>query len=552
MSEKIDYTKFLPTEPPEGMIPFLKRQGKLSDECLVYRVAYVLNPLTGKKEKMVEVRCTACGEKYYQEYKKIESGCGRSYAPASFCFIHSETKEEVLPGNVSFCPCCCESVKVYHVGQINRTALLSCCYALSPYKFNDKFALLGWYIMKIVNKEGETRIISHPYEGYVYDGKKCTRVTGREQTFYSQWGFSEKWRQLSRNTDTWGSNSLQDIYEHENIMEYLQGTALENSKLDVYINTTKDLFPVSYLKLYLRHKNVENLIMQGAGHLVSEKIRERGNCYQTVWSSDIQGINWKERQPSKMIGLTKPEFKYVVKNRLIWSDIEFYLKYKENGVRLDDIKKCYGYGMYHFSDLVRYEKDVMKAIRYLDRQKRKYKTHASQIDLTELIDYWKMQKKNGVDISDSDIRYPQKLVSAHNAAVERLEFKQDTKLNKLFRKRFIELSKYMFEFGNLQIVPAKTERELFNEGKILHHCVSQYAKDHAKGETAIFFIRNKDVPNDPYFTLELNEKELTVRQNRGVRNCGRTADVKEFEEEWLKYIKSVKEKENEHGKSIAV
>ena len=52
----------------------------------------------------------------------------------------------------------------------------------------------------------------------------------------------------------------------------------------------------------------------------------------------------------------------------------------------------------------------------------------------------------------------------------------------------------------------------------------------------IFFIRQKEAPEKPFYTLELDEKNLTVRQNRGLRNCDRTPEVITFEAEFLKHL----------------
>lgn len=72
----------------------------------------------------------------------------------------------------------------------------------------------------------------------------------------------------------------------------------------------------------------------------------------------------------------------------------------------------------------------------------------------------------------------------------------------------------------------------------LHHCVGTYAKDHANGKTAIFFIRRAKAPRKSFYTLELNEGKLVVRQNRGRRNCARTKEVEELEAVWLAWLKA--------------
>lgn len=67
--------------------------------------------------------------------------------------------------------------------------------------------------------------------------------------------------------------------------------------------------------------------------------------------------------------------------------------------------------------------------------------------------------------------------------------------------------------------------ELKKEGEALHHCVGTYMERVRKGETMIFFIRRKEEPEKPYYTLEWHGK---VVQCRGSHNCDMTPEVKAF------------------------
>lgn len=71
----------------------------------------------------------------------------------------------------------------------------------------------------------------------------------------------------------------------------------------------------------------------------------------------------------------------------------------------------------------------------------------------------------------------------------------------------------------------------------------------ANTATAIFFIRRTVEPKTPYYTLELDENKLTVRQNRGLRNCGKTEAVQAFEDLWIGWVRSGARRD-EHGKPV--
>ena len=166
-----------------------------------------------------------------------------------------------------------------------------------------------------------------------------------------------------------------------------------------------------------------------------------------------------------------------------------------------------------------------------------------------------------VDIFPSDIKWAHDgVLKRYNAERERIrkieEKERAERLKKekeerkaKFKSRYELLCKFAYESEGLIIIPCETEDELKKEGSALSHCVYTYKESHAEGRTAIFFIRHKEEPDKPYFTLELDEKKLAVKQNRGKCNCDRTEEVIIFEKHWLEFIKNVMKKEKQNGKS---
>ncbi|EIV0116051.1 PcfJ domain-containing protein, partial [Enterococcus faecalis] len=53
----------------------------------------------------------------------------------------------------------------------------------------------------------------------------------------------------------------------------------------------------------------------------------------------------------------------------------------------------------------------------------------------------------------------------------------------------------------------------------LHHCVGsqRYLEQHKQGATTIVFIRKKEEPNLPYFTLEYRNQQVTQIQGKSNR-----------------------------------
>ena len=151
-----------------------------------------------------------------------------------------------------------------------------------------------------------------------------------------------------------------------------------------------------------------------------------------------------------------------------------------------------------------------------------------------------MSRRLGDSLVTEDEIYPQRIKNAHDGVTERVNSQKTELRKKEFKKRYKELEKYTFENDTLIIFPPKSEAELRREGKSLHHCVGTYAEKHARGDTAILFIRHKDNVEKSFFTLELDEKHIAVRQNRGNHNCDRTDEVVIFEAEFIKHLQKLR------------
>ena len=113
------------------------------------------------------------------------------------------------------------------------------------------------------------------------------------------------------------------------------------------------------------------------------------------------------------------------------------------------------------------------------------------------------------------------------------------------------MSRYAWEHDGILIRPAASEQELRKEGSALHHCVATYAKRHAAGELTIFFIRRVEEPDKPWFTLNFNEKFLSVTENRGLHNCVRTPEIEAFEAAWLAWVRADCKKDNRKESTAA-
>lgn len=540
--EEINYEAYMPKVPPKAVFDYIDENELLKNyNVLVYRKEWYLNPLSESKERMVLVKCSCCGKGFYTD--AVEVGCGR-YARAPYgVMIKTET---LMSGDYTLCPACGAECRLIHVGEFSRVyndILLKRIYPMHIAKIEGRAALVSWKVDLKVNKDARKEVSASPYEAYIFEDKRAVKLKGWYK-FFSTITYMDHWEQKKSYFDEYG---LADIFIPFKAKE-LEGTALENSKLDIYMKGKGKKYPVSYAYMYLKHNNVENIVMQGGGYLISQMIDDKSYTYGGFRGASVNAykndIQYKKKRPCEMLGLTKEEFKWVVKRKISAGALGLYKALKENGCNIakEEIVAVEREGQYKVLELMKFNKNISKCLAYITKQRSRCQEEKSKIDFTMLKDYYLMLT-NEKTVLDKDNLYPQNLQKAHDDAIKRIELSKGSKNKKEFKCRYKILKPLEFvdEETGLKIVPCKDEAELRIEGKILHHCVATYSEEHAKGKSNIFFIRKLEDKETPFFTLELKVKDgkYTVNQNRGKYNCDRTEIVIEFEKKWLEHIKKL-------------
>lgn len=533
--EDLDIT-MLPEEPPEELFEAMIHTPEFCTGGLVSQNVKVPDPLTGIKEEKVKVICSQCHEVFYAD--EVIQSCIYSYARG---WQFGELTAQY--GDTVTCPCCGEQTKVmkseHFYGKDSEMVYKK---HFSAHAIEGRLALVEWRFSKKITRKAEISYEARIATAYVLERRKMN-------LFQGYWGGG-----LGKRANCYdNSGNIEEIYGLS--AQLLEGTTAGNSKLDVFMKSKGPKYPVSYLRLWQKHPNIENIVMQGCGALLcnlmdmaterSNKSRYYGMNFSAVHRPipKIEEIDWEQVRPSKMLALSPEEFRMCV--RMKW-DARFLMAYraiKEQGVKLteEDVKLCRKLKIDELEKILKNELPVMKTVRYLLRQQKKYPKDKSR-DVTSLRDYWQMAVKAKFDLSVESVRWPQRLQSAHEQAMLQQKFEEEKELISKFHTRFRQLMKLAWEKDGILIRPAENQSELKLEGTYLHHCVASYAKRHADGHTAIFFIRRASEPDVPWFTLELDENTLTVRQNRGKHNCARTEEITAFEKMWLAEIKARKNK----------
>lgn len=189
----------------------------------------------------------------------------------------------------------------------------------------------------------------------------------------------------------------------------------------------------------------------------------------------------------------------------------------------------------HLKGILKYVKDHMaKYLEYIRNP-----PYDTVYDINEGMykDYLDMAYKLGYPLNENRYLFPEDIQEAHDKALNELKVMKGKILQKGFDKQYEKLAKLAFENQQLLIRPAKDNDELVNESEQLHHCVRTYAEKHAKGITAIFFIRQTKNPDKPYVTLELVNKRVV--QVRADHNTVPAPEVWQFVDQWKEVYKLI-------------
>lgn len=511
---------------PEGMMEWARAQCAWP-EYLIYKAGWLRDWVTGIRERCADAVCTACGSSMKLDYRY--NGKGNS---PRFALYDGLEYRDYGPYDEVYCPDCGMKLLAMHTSSM-RQDLCRVIWPFSMERQGDSVIVYLWKIMRETGTDGRHRWRTMPWEAYVFEGKRAIRWKHWSTYYFGVTRYSDTWIETKKVQDTAGDAEL--FWQKDRIAEITEGTALENSKLELYMNCqTAKPFPITWLRLYQKHPKAETLMTWSAAEAVAQIIekekRERASDYR-AWNNStnvLDWLDWKQKRPSAMLRIGKEEVPYFSPQKeqagarlkavsLLRKDGYTIQCGEESTEKLDNQRAVLVWGL-----------TPARVQAYLTQERSGYIT---------LRDYWSMAEKLGNPLREKRELLPKNLKEAHDRCALRMKEQKLEHLKEKFEKRYREMSRYCWEKDGILIRPVATPAELIKEGERLHHCVAEYAEKHAAGETTIFLVRRAEAPEEPWYTLEFDKKKKTVRQNRGAHNCPRTKEVTAFEEAWLKWVR---------------
>lgn len=214
-------------------------------------------------------------------------------------------------------------------------------------------------------------------------------------------------------------------------------------------------------------------------------------------------------------------------------DSQLLLWCQENAITdADELERC----LKHTS--------AYKLIRYLQKQSQDeyfltrahYQSTAERFAFGLYKDYIRFCEDLDYDLTDDFILFPRHLKDAHDRVSEMFSNRKAEIYNQKIAAAYESCVKqYQLTKYGLTVVPPKTAAEIVEEGHALHHCVGGYVSRVANKECVILFLRKKEEPDKPFYTIEVivrrimeekvDKKEPTEAKYEPVRRAVKSEQI---------------------------
>lgn len=282
-----------------------------------------------------------------------------------------------------------------------------------------------------------------------------------------------------------------------------------------------------------------NLFTNGFYNLTRETINH--------YYREVPGIERKYGALKKALGLNKDEIKALAAEDVDYFDLKTFQIYKKKSkkVVIEDyfdylsIARTINAHCLFFDGLIE-RSTLYKFNQYVRNQiAAKQIAHVSEF-ANDYTDYLRMADDLKYDLKNKNVLFPKNFQKAHDDLSKIISDREKAKLEAERKKRSIKIKRrykqyqQLFAYENKEFilsVPSCRE-DIVNEGTKLHHCVASYADRVAEGQTIILFVRKKEEPDKPFYTLNIDPKDYHQIQCRGLQNCDTTKEVDRFLAEW--------------------
>lgn len=476
--------------------------------------------------KRLEARCTRCGTAFKLTKERYLTGEAAD---------EGDGNERVKHNKEVTCPVCRKPTRCRSRGMGQKSLLF----------FRWSVLLQNWGDAVLVRYFRHSKDLRGGYDNVNYQTNELYRsVHSRSGSSYYRWGQfkreeSPRWCNSCFGfvyggicTVNRGSCPEQVVVYSGNLTEVLQGTCMRYSALECFLcgKGEKDALHYEdpwivdrYLTTYRKEPTLEQLCRVGFTAMARELIRRYTPFGFQEGGSIVQKL-----------GISKEQYRMLREiEGASLHDVELLRKYpwiKESDFfELRNLQAAEGWCA---------ENDYVGLLKLTAlRKAREYFEAQGVAHHSDYFEYLGWMHEMGYDLRKKANLFPKHFRAAHDRRYREYAIMKEKAFLEA-KERFDGIMSHApgqfnallaeLHYGNLFARFPATIDELKQEGDSLNHCVGTYAERVAKGKTFIFLIRKEDVPGEPFYTLEWNER---VVQCRGCNNASMTEEVSGFVKE---------------------
>jgi len=461
-------------------------------------------------------------------------------------FAINEIEGKIKHNHNGLCPRCKHQVTFKSDG-MPRSCIKDLGSGYLLQKVENKLLVRWYWVRQSFEKDYRNPEMSYAEVVRAFFDTKKNGVLTKEyyEMVFNYEGIACHWKKKRIYTDCYGHGYVSlDNYPSDSCAMYitknaLKGTAFEYSQLKEYFTKTKTMptfYRINeYLENYTKHPYMESLIKIGFLKLAKEIL-----TYPAGWEREITKPYTTEKELHKILGISRNDYKILLELKNPSLDQLKAIKADKHGKQytLSHYLDILNMVKSRYSDFFRVAKyhSINKLISYLKKTAGEDDIH----DITnDYLDYMGWCEKLNFEMDSTIVLYPKDFTKAHDDTCILIKEQESKgaldKISKLLPKMH-----EMYDFvpkGPFFVTAPKFSKDILREGQLLHHCVGTYLSRVADETCIILFIRKKDCPSKPFYTMEIRDNKII--QCRGKCNCSMTDEIKDFVEKFKKEKKLV-------------
>ena len=543
------------------VMQFCKNHAKTGFEAIYHLQTYLFTAKCRQRKEAKELKIKNRMKPIRPYPKDIEKWAIKEVFPAhafytykkhkkqQLCYCTNCKTENLISGvrhaHSGVCPNCGRMITFHAMGRHPRV------YDQITTQYIDKVG--NEYLLRIIKGSvSYTNNYTKP-EYRFWENARCF-ISAKNQRLYTEpyyhsYSFnSYPWRAGARpHMNKWQYHFESDVCGNlytKNLDKLFQSSPWQYCPIkDFYEFDREPLEVLPFMRTYLQSPMLEYLVKLRLYRLAADFVYQRSegfssynNCLNTSGKSlrDVLKVSPTYLPLMQAINISMKTCsllqKIIAKGIVVNEDLLRWCQ-KHDIYDADDLAICLRHmSAYKMIQYLQQQHDELKAI-VVPFAYQPYGTMNSVFTLYK--DYIYLCEMMKYDLSNTIVLYPNHLKEVHDNTAKLFDEDKVRIYNQCIADSYSELTKqYQFKKHGMLIKVPQTSDDIVAEGQALHHCVNSYVERVAKKQCSILFLREKEQPDKPFYTIEIRKEEVV--QVRGFDNCDPSPKVRRFIEEWQK------------------